>query len=51
MSEELELTPEQKKARDQRSKAIGLGLLGFVILVFVVTVFRKMQEMGLESAG
>ncbi len=51
MSEEYELTQEQIKARDRRSKAIGLGLLVFVVLVFVVTVFRKMQELGLEPTG
>lgn len=41
MSKGIRLTDEQKRAREQRSLAIALGLAFFVVLVFVVTVLRK----------
>jgi hypothetical protein len=34
------LTPEEARARGRRNLAIALGLLAFVALVFLVTVFH-----------
>ena len=34
------LTPEEAKARGRRNVAIALGLLAFVALIFLVTVFQ-----------
>ena len=34
------LTPEEEKKRKQRNAAIALGLLTFIVLVFLVTIFR-----------
>lgn len=34
------LTPEEQKKRKQRNAAIALGLLAFIVLVFLVTIFR-----------
>jgi len=34
------LTPEEKKQQSRRNLAIGLALAGFVLLVFLVTIFR-----------
>jgi len=33
-------TPEEARARNKRSIAIALGLVAFIILVFVITVVR-----------
>lgn len=37
---EMELSPEAKKQRDQRNKAIALGLTAFVVIVFLVTILK-----------
>ncbi len=34
------LTPEELKQRKQRNVAIALGLLAFIVIVFVVTIVR-----------
>ena len=34
------LSPEEEKKRKQRNVAIALGLLVFIALVFLVTIFR-----------
>lgn len=34
------LTPEEQKKRKQRNAAIALGLSAFIVLVFLVTIFR-----------
>jgi hypothetical protein len=34
------LTEEEKRARDKRNRAIALGLVGFTLLIFGVTVLR-----------
>lgn len=34
------LTPEEEKKRKQRNLAIALGLVAFIVLVFLVTIFR-----------
>jgi hypothetical protein len=49
MSNGIKLTEEQQKARTRRSIAIGLGLMAFVVLVFLVTYFRASQEAGLNG--
>ena len=40
----VQLTPEQTAARQRRNIAIGLSLLAFCALVFVVTVIRIGQN-------
>lgn len=34
------MTPEEEKKRKQRNAAIALGLAAFIVLVFLVTIFR-----------
>lgn len=34
------LTPEEEKKRKQRNLSIALGLVAFIVLVFLVTIFR-----------
>ena len=34
------LTPEQARARGRRNLAIAFGLVAFVVLIFLVTVFQ-----------
>ena len=38
--ETVALTPEEEKARKRRNVAIALGLVAFIVLIFVVTVVR-----------
>lgn len=38
--ETVKLTPEQEKARKRRNVAIALGLVAFIVLIFLVTVVR-----------
>ena len=40
MPDAIDLTPEAKKKRGQRNLAIALGLFGFVIVVFLVTILK-----------
>jgi len=47
MGEFIRLTKEQQKARKLRSAAIGLGLMAFVVVVYIVTYFRASQEAGI----
>ncbi len=35
-----ELSPEEAKARGRRNLAIAFGLIGFALLLFVVTLVR-----------
>jgi len=35
-----DLTPEAKKKRGQRNLAIALGLIVFVVVVFLVTILK-----------
>ncbi len=37
------LTPEQLQARNRRSLWIALGLIGFIVLIFLTT-FLRMQS-------
>lgn len=34
------LTPEEEKKRKQRNAAIALGIAAFIVLIFLVTIFR-----------
>jgi hypothetical protein len=38
--ETVTLTPEQQKARRQRSRWIALALFAFVVLIFVITITK-----------
>lgn len=40
MSETVELTPEQLKARNRRSMWIALSIIAFVVLVFLITLTK-----------
>jgi hypothetical protein len=40
------LTPEEKKRRSQRNMAIALGLGGFVLVVFLVTILKISGNIG-----
>lgn len=42
----IELTPEEKKRRNQRNVAIALGLAAFVLVVFFVTILRISGNLG-----
>ena len=39
----MRLTPEQLQARNRRSLWIALGLVGFIVLIFLTT-FLRMQS-------
>lgn len=41
-----ELTSDEKKQRSQRNLAIALGLTGFVLVVFLVTILRISANIG-----
>lgn len=49
--EGITLTAEQVKARNQRNLAIGLSLLAFVVLVFVVSFIQISQNIAQAAAG
>lgn len=36
----MQLTPEELKARKRRNKAIALGLVVFMVLVFITTILK-----------
>jgi hypothetical protein len=38
--ETVKLTPEEEAARKRRNMAIAIGLVGFIVLIFLVTVVR-----------
>jgi len=44
--EHVALTPEQEKARKKRNVYIALGLVAFMVAVFLVTVVRLSQNAG-----
>ena len=39
-SDWVKLTPEQEAARQRRNRAIALGLVAFIALIFVTTMVR-----------
>ncbi|MHA6288966.1 protoheme IX farnesyltransferase [Maricaulis sp. CAU 1757] len=49
--EHLKLTPEQERARKRRNVYIALGLLGFMVVVFLVTVVRLTQNIAAGGAA
>ena len=42
----MRLTPEELKARKRRNVAIALGLVAFMVLVFVTTLLRLQANVG-----
>jgi hypothetical protein len=40
MNETVQLTPEQVKARKRRNLMIALGIVAFVVLVFLITLSK-----------
>ena len=42
----MRLTPEQLKPRNRRNIAIALGLVAFMVLVFVTTLLRLQANVG-----
>jgi hypothetical protein len=49
--EHVTLTPEQEKARRKRNIYIALGLVGFMVAVFLITVVRLGQNIANGAAG
>ena len=45
MNDEIILTPEQVRARGRRNLVIALSIVGFVLLVFFVTMARMNANM------
>lgn len=44
------LTPEQLAARNKRSLWIALGLVGFIVLIFVTTFMRMQANLAARTA-
>ncbi|WP_029418134.1 hypothetical protein [Brevundimonas bacteroides] len=44
------LTPEQLKARNRRSLWIALGLVGFIVLIFLTTFLRMQSNLAERKA-
>ena len=42
----MRLTPEELRARKRRNIALALGLVAFIVLVFVTTVLRLHANIG-----
>lgn len=42
----MRLTPEELAARKRRNVAIALGLVAFMLLMFVTTVLRLQSNIG-----
>lgn len=42
----MQLTPEELKARTRRNRAIALGLVAFMVLVFITTMLRLQANVG-----
>ncbi|MNK52380.1 hypothetical protein D3C87_713120 [compost metagenome] len=47
----IKLTDEQVRARKRRNVAIALGLVGFIVLVFVVTVVNLQRNTEARKAA
>lgn len=43
---ETEISPAEKKRRDQRNVAIALSLAAFIAIVFVVTILKISGNVG-----
>lgn len=46
MSDAPTLSPEAKKKRGQRNLAIAAGLVGFVLVVYLVTILKISGNVG-----
>ncbi|HNR76682.1 MAG TPA: hypothetical protein PKM48_06105 [Parvularculaceae bacterium] len=46
MSDAPDLSPEAKKKRGQRNLAIALGLIGFIAVVYLVTILKIAGNIG-----
>jgi phosphotransferase system glucose/maltose/N-acetylglucosamine-specific IIC component len=44
------LTPEQLQARNRRSLWIALGLVGFIVLIFLTTFLRMQSNLAERKA-
>ncbi len=44
------LTPEQLEARNRRSLWIALGLVGFIVLIFLTTFLRMQSNLAERTA-
>lgn len=42
----IELSPEEKKRRNQRNAAIALGLAAFILVVYLVTILKISGNIG-----
>lgn len=42
----MQLTPEELKARTRRNRAIAVGLIAFMVLIFVITMLRLQANVG-----
>ena len=40
----MRLTPDELRARKRRNRFLALGLLAFIVLVFLTTVLRLQQN-------
>ena len=40
----MRLTPDELRARKRRNRFLALGLIGFIVLVFLTTVLRLQQN-------
>lgn len=49
--EHVALTPEQLAARKKRNVYIALGLVAFMVAVFLITVVRLSQNIAAGAAG
>ncbi len=47
----IKLTEEQVRARKRRNVAIALGLVGFIVLVFIVTVTNLQRNTAARKAA
>jgi hypothetical protein len=47
----VKLTPEQEAARNRRNGAIAIGLVAFVVLVFLTTVVQMTSNWNAGAAG
>ncbi len=46
----VRLTPEQLTARNRRNRAIAGGLIGFMVLIFVVTALNLKRNIDARAA-
>ncbi|NHK26561.1 hypothetical protein FF098_001410 [Parvularcula flava] len=44
--EHYRMTPEEEKSRKRRSIAIALGIVAFVVLIYLITMLRLAENVG-----